>query len=58
MTATSSAAAFACWLAEQADKAEDGETVDDTDTIRALLVRFCQTEAFKSDYEIYPEKSK
>lgn len=56
MTANN-ASVFATWLAEQADLCEDVSEFDAAATCRELLVKFCQSEVFKSDYEIYPEEA-
>lgn len=57
MTTANNASAFATWLAEQADLCEDTSEFDAAAVCRELLVKFCQTDAFKSNYEIYPEKT-
>ncbi len=46
-----SPARFATWLAEQAES-EDSD-YDTRETIKTLLVRFCQSPEFKGEWETY-----
>lgn len=55
MTTDNSAVAFATWLAEQAEEYEDDTAFSAATTCRELLVKFCLTQEFKSNYEVYPE---